>query len=77
MISCYSMEDITDPAKIREEQLCDRDVTLYGYVRGTHLRKNTPVHIPGGYHFVWLGSRYPLPFSAFLISGSMPPLPWH
>lgn len=41
------MEDITDPKALASDSQCDRNVTIYGYVRGTHLRKNTNVHIPG------------------------------
>lgn len=43
------MEDITDPKALASDSQCDRNVTIYGYVRGTHLRKNTNVHIPGEY----------------------------
>eukprot|EP00953_Heterococcus_sp_UTEX-ZZ885_P022945 12648-Heterococcus_DN1.PRE.6 len=31
-------EDMTSPVAIEENPLCDRDVTVYGYVRGTHLK---------------------------------------
>ncbi|XP_024153921.1 ribosome biogenesis protein BMS1 homolog [Oryzias melastigma] len=41
------MEDLTDPEKIRTEQKCDRTVSLYGYLRGTHLKNKCQVHIPG------------------------------
>ena len=46
---CLRMEDITDPGNLVADPKCDRNITLYGYVRGTHLRKNVNVHIPGKY----------------------------
>ncbi len=42
------MEDLTNPEAVRENSRCDRTVSLYGYVRGTHLKTRTTVHIPGG-----------------------------
>ena len=41
------MEDLTDPETLRLDQKCDRTVSLYGYLRGTYLKKHTQVHIPG------------------------------
>ena len=41
------MEDITDPEKVRQFEKCDRNVSLYGYVHGTHMKNNITVHIPG------------------------------
>ncbi|KAL2914398.1 Glycoside hydrolase 2 (Mannanase, beta-galactosidase), partial [Polyrhizophydium stewartii] len=41
------MEDITDPETVRVNPKCDRIVTLYGYLRGTNLKDNGKVHIPG------------------------------
>lgn len=41
------MEDITDPEMIRQDAKCDRNVSLYGYVRGTHMKNHINVHIPG------------------------------
>uniref|UniRef100_A0A3P9MEK9 BMS1 ribosome biogenesis factor n=1 Tax=Oryzias latipes TaxID=8090 RepID=A0A3P9MEK9_ORYLA len=41
------MEDLTDPEKIRTEPKCDRTVSLYGYLRGTHLKNKGQVHVPG------------------------------
>ena len=40
-------EDITHPDIIHSNPKASRDVSLYGYVRGTHLKPNMPVHIPG------------------------------
>ncbi|KAJ8264708.1 hypothetical protein GJAV_G00152840 [Gymnothorax javanicus] len=41
------MEDLTDPEALRVDPKCDRTVCLYGYLRGTHLKNKTQVHIPG------------------------------
>ncbi|XP_023126979.2 ribosome biogenesis protein BMS1 homolog [Amphiprion ocellaris] len=41
------MEDLTDPDKIRTDPKCDRTVSLYGYLRGTHLKNKGQVHIAG------------------------------
>lgn len=41
------MEDLTNPEEKRQNLKCDRTVSLYGYSRGTHLKPNSPVHIPG------------------------------
>ncbi|KAJ2999636.1 Glycoside hydrolase 2 (Mannanase, beta-galactosidase) [Globomyces sp. JEL0801] len=41
------VEDLTDPEKIRVEPKCDRTVSVYGYLRGTNLKKTNKVHIPG------------------------------
>ena len=41
------MEDITDPEKVRQFEKCDRNISLYGYVHGTHMKNNIVIHIPG------------------------------
>ncbi|XP_053676043.1 ribosome biogenesis protein BMS1 homolog [Anopheles nili] len=41
------MEDITNVEKIRLNAKCDRDVVLYGYVRGVPLKKENMIHIAG------------------------------
>lgn len=42
------MEELTPPQDIENDPLCDRKISLYGYVRGTNLSANEPrVHIPG------------------------------
>ncbi|XP_052262735.1 ribosome biogenesis protein BMS1 homolog isoform X1 [Dreissena polymorpha] len=41
------MEDITDPEKVRKQSKCDRNVSIFGYVHGTHMKNNINVHIPG------------------------------
>lgn len=40
-------EDITHPNKISEEPTCDRSVTFYGYIRGTHLKPGNKMHLIG------------------------------
>ncbi|KAL4425893.1 hypothetical protein ABPG75_009909 [Micractinium tetrahymenae] len=40
-------EDITPAEAVRANPRCDRDVTLYGYVRGTNWKEGTRVHIAG------------------------------
>lgn len=41
------MEDITDPETIRQSPKADRNISLYGYLHGTHMKNNINVHIPG------------------------------
>ena len=42
------MEELTPPQDVEENPLCDRTITLYGYLRGTNLSAIDPrVHIPG------------------------------
>jgi ribosome biogenesis protein BMS1 len=42
------IEDLTPREQVRlSKGKCDRNVTVYGYVRGTNLRMGTKVHIPG------------------------------
>ncbi|XP_045029896.1 ribosome biogenesis protein BMS1 homolog [Daphnia magna] len=41
------LEDMTPPNRLHENPKCNRDVCLYGFVRGVHLRNHCPVHIPG------------------------------
>ncbi|KAI8089812.1 uncharacterized protein BX664DRAFT_297772 [Halteromyces radiatus] len=41
------VEDLTDPELIHQNPHCDRTVTLYGYLRGTNLKPNMRIHIPG------------------------------
>ncbi|XP_060710010.1 ribosome biogenesis protein BMS1 homolog [Hemiscyllium ocellatum] len=41
------MEDLTNPEDIRKNQKCDRKISLYGYLRGTYLKTNSQIHIPG------------------------------
>jgi ribosome biogenesis protein BMS1 len=40
-------EDITHPSVLDVDPDCDRTLSLYGYVRGTHLKLNHKVHMIG------------------------------
>lgn len=40
-------EDLTDPEKMRKDKKCDRTVSLYGYMRGAHLKYNSKIHVIG------------------------------
>ncbi|XP_043285271.1 ribosome biogenesis protein BMS1 homolog [Venturia canescens] len=41
------IEDLTAPELVRQNPKIDRTISLYGYVRGVPLNKETSVHIPG------------------------------
>ena len=41
------VEDITSPAAVVEDPTIDRRVVLYGYVRGSHLKETSRVHLIG------------------------------
>lgn len=45
------VEELTEPEDKRMNPKCDRRVCLYGYVRGTYLRKNMKVHLIGAGDF--------------------------
>ncbi|KAK9273456.1 hypothetical protein L1049_018266 [Liquidambar formosana] len=40
-------EDVTPPERVHMNNKCDRNVTLYGFLRGCNLKKGTKVHIAG------------------------------
>ncbi|KDP37695.1 hypothetical protein JCGZ_06352 [Jatropha curcas] len=40
-------EDVTPRERVLMNNKCDRDVTLYGYLRGCNLKRGTKVHIAG------------------------------
>lgn len=40
-------EDVTPPERVRVDNKCDRNITLYGYLRGCNLKRGTKVHIAG------------------------------
>ncbi|KAF5197081.1 Ribosome biogenesis protein bms1 [Thalictrum thalictroides] len=40
-------EDVTPPEKVQMNKKCDRNITLYGYLRGCNMKKGTKVHIAG------------------------------
>ncbi|XP_045698124.1 ribosome biogenesis protein BMS1 homolog isoform X1 [Phyllostomus hastatus] len=41
------MEDLTKPEDIRMNIKCDRKLSLYGYLRGAHLKNKSHIHMPG------------------------------
>ncbi|CAH1795459.1 unnamed protein product [Owenia fusiformis] len=45
------MEDLTEPDAIRINPKVDRNISLYGYVRGTHFKNKSNIHIPGAGDF--------------------------
>ncbi|XP_015379973.1 PREDICTED: ribosome biogenesis protein BMS1 homolog [Diuraphis noxia] len=60
------MEDLTPPESIRQNVKCDRRVSLYGFVRGIPMNKQSSVHIPGCgdspiYDMCYLPDPCPLP----------------
>ncbi|GLG99508.1 Uncharacterized protein GBIM_05961 [Gryllus bimaculatus] len=60
------LEDITSPETVRQNPVVDREICLYGYVRGIPLNKNYSIHIPGGGDFklndvTYLPDPCPLP----------------
>ncbi|XP_030765681.1 ribosome biogenesis protein BMS1 homolog [Sitophilus oryzae] len=40
-------EDLTNQELIRKDPTCDRNISLYGYIRGVPLKKENSVHIAG------------------------------
>lgn len=40
-------EDTTSPEAIRKNPKCDRDIAIYGYLRGTNWKQGTTAHIAG------------------------------
>lgn len=40
-------EDVTPPERVQMNNKCDRNITLYGYLRGCNMKKGTKVHIAG------------------------------
>lgn len=38
-------EDVTPPDRVHVNNKCDRNITLYGYLRGCNMKKGTKVHI--------------------------------
>jgi ribosome biogenesis protein BMS1 len=45
------MEDLTPREQVRTKPTCDRNITLYGYLRGTNMKQSNKVHIPGAGDF--------------------------
>lgn len=40
-------EDVTPPGRVHENRKCNRNITLYGYLRGCNLKRASKVHIAG------------------------------
>jgi ribosome biogenesis protein BMS1 len=45
------MEDLTPREQVRTKPTSDRNITLYGYLRGTNMKQSNKVHIPGAGDF--------------------------
>jgi ribosome biogenesis protein BMS1 len=45
------VDDITPVSRSSENPNCDRDMTLFGYVRGTHLKESMRMHLIGAGDF--------------------------
>ncbi|XP_065495493.1 ribosome biogenesis protein BMS1 homolog [Caloenas nicobarica] len=41
------MEELTNPEDVRINRKCDRKISLYGYLRGAHLKNKSQIHMPG------------------------------
>ncbi|XP_044745968.1 ribosome biogenesis protein BMS1 homolog isoform X2 [Coccinella septempunctata] len=41
------LEDLTNEENVRNDPKCDRNISLYGYIRGVPLKKGSSVHIAG------------------------------
>ncbi|NXX88905.1 BMS1 protein, partial [Centropus bengalensis] len=41
------MEELTNPEQVRINPKCDRKISLYGYLRGAHLKNKSQIHMPG------------------------------
>lgn len=62
------MEDLTPPERVEADAKCDRDVALYGYLRGAPLRPGATLHVAGAGDYAAadvgaLGDPCPLPGS--------------
>lgn len=45
------MEDLTPPERVAEDGACDREVALYGFLRGANLRPGARMHLAGAGDF--------------------------
>ena len=41
------LQDVTPEEAIRQNSKCDRNVTVFGYVRGSNFKDGAHVHIAG------------------------------
>ncbi|RZC81702.1 hypothetical protein C5167_044273 [Papaver somniferum] len=48
-------EDVTQPESVLMDNRCNRDIVLYGYLRGRDIKKGTKVHIAGVGDFPLVG----------------------
>ncbi|KAK9150616.1 hypothetical protein Syun_008925 [Stephania yunnanensis] len=42
-------EDVTPPQRVQSNKKCDRNITLYGYLRGCNMKKGTKAHLSVGW----------------------------
>ncbi|XP_026415364.1 ribosome biogenesis protein BMS1 homolog isoform X1 [Papaver somniferum] len=40
-------EDVTSPERVHIDKKCDRNIVMYGYLRGSNMKRGTKVHIAG------------------------------
>ncbi|KAI3914686.1 hypothetical protein MKW92_021860 [Papaver armeniacum] len=48
-------EDVTSPERVRIDKKCDRNIVMYGYLRGSNMKSGTKVHIAGVSDFCLYG----------------------
>lgn len=41
------IEDLTDAEELRKNPKCDRQVSFYGYVRGSNIKSHCKIHLLG------------------------------
>ncbi|KAI3936560.1 hypothetical protein MKW92_030048 [Papaver armeniacum] len=44
-------EDVTSPERVQIDNKCDRNIVMYGYLRGSNFKRGTKVHIAGAGDF--------------------------
>ncbi|CAA0172743.1 unnamed protein product [Arabidopsis thaliana] len=49
------LEDVTPPEKVQMDKKCDRNITVFGYLRGCNFKKRMKVHIAGVGDFIVAG----------------------
>ena len=40
-------QDITPPERVQRDPTCDREVAVYGYLRGCNMKRGMRVHLAG------------------------------
>lgn len=53
------MEDVTPPEEIQLNPKIDRNICLYGYMRGIPMNKNCFIHIPGIKFHILIAIHFP------------------